>query len=116
MGLLDTFAGNKDATRDWAAEPGLQLVLDLDRPALIGVPLGAKFEDLFRLGPSEDTEAAKTGELRYLSRGVSTTVEKGKLASYFIVFSHGYEGFDAYAGEVRFGGQVIPFSSLTTES
>src|SRR4051794_24762607 len=79
MGLLDTLAGNKDATRDWAAEPGLQLKLDLDRATLIGVPLGAKYEDLFRLGPAEDSEAAKTGDLRYLSRGVSATVTKGKV-------------------------------------
>ena len=116
MGLLDTLAGNKDATRDWAAEPGLQLVLDLDRAALIGVPLGAKYEDLFRLGPAEDPEAAKTGELRYLSRGVAATVIKGKIASYFVVFSQGYEGFDAYPGEARIGGKSVLLSALTTEA
>jgi hypothetical protein len=116
MALLDTFAGNKDATRDWAAEPGLRLVLDLDRAALIGVPLGAKYEDLFRLGPAEDSETAKSGELRYLSRGVAANVTKGKITSYFIVFSQGYEGYDAYPGEARLGGNPITLSALTTES
>ena len=116
MGLLDSFAGNKNATRDWAAEPGLRLMLDLDSGGLIGVPLGSKFEGLFRLGPAEDEEPAKTGELRYYSRGVQVTVEKGKIASYFVVFSPGYEGYEAFGGDCRFGGQSVMLSSLTTES
>lgn len=113
MGLLDSLAGSRDPTGNWATEPGLLLEFEMEPPSLLGVKLGEPLEKLFRLGPAENKESAHQGELRYYSRGVAIEVDKGKCDAFFVVFSQGFEGFAAFHGTVRFEGDPIDLSAAT---
>lgn len=113
MGLLDSLAGSRDPTGNWATEPGLSVDFDLEPPSLLGVKLGEPLEKLFRLGPAENKETAHQGELRYFSRGVAIEIVKGKCDAFFIVFSQGLEGYAAFHGTVRFNGSPISLNSAT---
>jgi hypothetical protein len=113
MGLLDSLAGSRDPTGNWATEPGLTLDFELEPPALLGVKLGEPLEKLFRLGPAENKETANLGEIRYYSRGVSIEVVKGKCDAFFLVFSQGLEGYAAFMGTARFEGTPVDLNSAT---
>jgi hypothetical protein len=113
MGLLDSLAGSRDPSGNWATEPGLALDFDFEPPTLLGVTLGEPVEKLFRLGPAENKETAHEGELRYYSRGVAIEVVKGKCDAFFIVFSQGLEGYAAFHGAIRFKGTPISMSNAT---
>jgi hypothetical protein len=113
MGLLDSHAGSRDPSGNWATEPGLIPSIDLEPASLLGVKLGEPVEKLFRLGPTEDKDAARAGELRYYSRGLMVAVEKGKVDGLFVVFSDGLEGYAAFRGTITFEGEPIDLSGAS---
>lgn len=103
---------DRDPTRDWVADPA-QLIVDIRRCTLCGVPLGGPFAGLAALGRSENARAAALGSPSWGSRGLYCTVEDGRIAD-FTVSLVGYRTTPPFPGIIHGDGQPLPISSATT--
>jgi len=114
MGLLDNLL-NRNPTKDWRAQPGLALVLDLDEESFCGIRLGEKAERLQKLGPAEDAAKARVQSYRYTSRGFYCEEEQGRFVEVVLWYGAALEG-QAFAGPVRRTGANVVFGAGTTEA
>ncbi|MDP3773212.1 MAG: hypothetical protein Q8Q85_03000 [Gemmatimonadales bacterium] len=112
MSFLDNLL-NRNPTREWRAQPGLQLVLDLDDESFCGIRLGERADRLNKLGPAEDAAAARRGSYWYGSRGFLCREEQGRFVELEAVYSGG-EG-QPFAGLVRRNGATATLAPQTTE-
>ena len=112
MSFLDNLL-NRNPTREWRAQPGLALLLDLDDESFCGIRLGERADRLQKLGPAEDAATARRGSYRYLSRGFDCLEEQGRFAEVEANFSKP-EG-PPFAGVVRRNGTTATFTPQTTE-
>lgn len=108
MAFLDAFFGKRDPTQDWRAQPGLKLEFDLDAHALCGVKPGDPVPFLEKLGPAEDKAAARKGEYRYMTRGLSFSGADAFIDSVILIWRDEDEaGFQAYPGVCLRGGKEV---------
>ncbi len=113
MGLFDNLL-NRNPTRDWHAQPGLELVLDLDDESFCGIRLGERADRLRKLGPSGDARSARLGSYDYTDRGFHCREEGGRFVDVELSFST-EEGHPAFPGAVRRGGRAATLTERTTE-
>jgi len=104
---------DRNPTREWRAQPGLQLVLDLDDESFCGIRLGERADRLQKLGPADDAAAARRGSYWYGSGGFLCREEKGRFVELEVVYSVG-EG-PPFAGLVRRNGATATLAPQTTE-
>jgi hypothetical protein len=104
---------DRNPTREWRAQPGLELGLDLDDESFCGIRLGERADRLRKLGPAEDAAAARRGEYRYWSRGFLCREEQGRFVEAELVCSEGVG--QPFAGPVRRNGATATFGPQTTE-
>lgn len=102
---------DQDPTRDWVADPA-QLIVDVRKCTLCGVPLGGSFADLSALGRSENARAAARGCPSWGSRGVYCTVEDGKIGDFTVSFVP-YLGTAPFPGIIHCDGQPLAISGAT---
>jgi hypothetical protein len=105
---------NRNPTREWRSQPGLELLLDLDDESFCGIRLGERADRLQKLGPAEDAAAARRGSYWYLSRGFLCREEQGRFVELEVVYSVG-EG-QPFAGLVRRNGATATLAPHTTEA
>jgi hypothetical protein len=111
MGLLDNLL-NRNPTRDWQPQRGLELVLDLDQETFCGIGFGDPVARLTKLGPAEDARAARVGVYRYPSRGFGIIAEQGRVVEFEVSFF----AEERYGGAVRISGRAANFGETTTEA
>jgi hypothetical protein len=104
---------DRNPTREWRAQRGLELVLDLDDESFSGIRLGERADRLQKLGPAEDAAAARRGEYRYRSRGFVCREEQGRFVELEALYGVG-EG-QPFAGLVRRNGATATLAPQTTE-
>lgn len=115
MGLIGWILDHYHPTRHWEAEPGFELVLDLDHHRLCGCGLGDSMGDLQRLGPAEDIRASRRGFLRYPSLGVEISCQEGAIESVAIHWASSvYGDFRPYPGKVYYQGREVEMGRRTT--
>jgi len=104
---------NRNPTREWRAQPGLALVLDLDDESFCGIRLGERADRLQKLGPAEVATAARRGDYGYPSRGFVCREEQGRFVEVEVWYSVGEER--PFAGLVRRNGATATLTPQTTE-
>ena len=116
MSIFARLFGGGDPTQKWVANWGLGLDFDFETHALCGVRLGEPLERLSRLGPAEDSRAARDGSFLYYSKGLEVGVEGGRINRYALFWRdfHG-EGYQPFAGTCRDKGRPLMLSPNTTE-
>ena len=114
MGLLDNLL-NRNPTRDWQPQRGLELVVDLDRESFCGVRLGEKVERLHKFGPTADAASARIGMFNYPTRGFQVSEEQGKFVEVETTFGEG-DGARAFAGKVVRRGRSKVFTGENGEA
>jgi hypothetical protein len=114
MSLLDNLL-NRNPTKDWLAQPGLALLLDLDEESFCGIRLGEKADRLQKLGPAEDAAKARLFSYRYTTRGFYCEEEQGRFVEVVLWFAASLEG-QAFVGPVRRNGATLVFNPATTEA
>lgn len=112
MSFLDNLL-NRNPTREWRAQPGLELVLDLDDESFSGIRLGERADRLQKLGPAEDATAARRGAYRYWSRGFECREEQGRFVEVDAIYTEGVGR--PFAGPVRRNGAAATLTPQTTE-
>ena len=111
MGLLGFIFG-KDLTRDWVANRGLRLEIDLGRLTLCGVAVDARIEQLEGLGPAENRSAARSGKLCYYSKGLQIDVKDGLLDGFTVYWDE--PGYRPWPGTALYDGSPVPLDHDTT--
>ena len=114
MSLLDNLL-NRNPTKDWLAQPGLALLLDLDEESFCGIRLGEKADRLQKLGPAEDAAKARLRSYRYTARGFYCEEEQGRFVEVVLWYGASLDG-QAFSGPVRRNGAGVVFSPVTTEA
>lgn len=114
MSFLDNLL-NRNPTREWRAQPGLDVVLDLDDESFCGIRLGERADRLRKLGPAEDAARARAGSYRYTSRGFYCQEELGRFVEVVLWYAASLEG-QAFGGPVRRNGATAVFAPGTTEA
>ena len=114
MGLLDNLL-NRNPTRDWREQRGLQLVLDLDQESFCGIRLGDPAVRLEKVGPCEDAASARSGMYNYPGRGFQLNVERECFVEVEAAFGEG-EGARAFAGGLVRHGRTAVFTASSTEA
>jgi hypothetical protein len=104
---------DRNPTREWRAQPGLELVLDLDDESFCGIRLGERADRLQKLGRAEDAGAARRHEYRYWSRGFLCREEQGRFVEAEVTYTVGVG--QPFAGPVRRNGATAVFTPDTTE-
>ena len=113
MGLFNWFGG-RDVTKDWIARPEYELVVDLDRASLGGTTFERPIDEVSWLGPAEDSQEAKQGNLFYYSCGLRVDVKDGLFDGACIYYD--MPGFQPFTGKVIYHGGTMPLSPSTTET
>lgn len=113
MSFLDNLF-DRNPTREWRAQPGLELVLDLDDESFCGIRLGERADRLEKLGPAEDAAAARRGDYRYRSRGFVCREEQGRFVE--LEANSGVGEGQPFAGLVRRNGASATLTPQMTES
>ena len=111
MGLL-SFIFGKDVTRDWMANRGMRLEIDLGRLTLCSVAIDAQIELLAGLGPAENRRAARSGKLHYYSKGLQIEVQDGLLNGFTVYWDE--PGYRPWSGMSIYEGSPIPLDAGTT--
>jgi hypothetical protein len=114
MGILDNLL-NRNPTRDWKLQEGLDLVLDLDEETFAGVPVGEKAERLQVFGPSPDAESARAGMFNYPAGGFQVSAELGVFVEVEMAFAGG-EGARAFGGKVKRHGRSVVLTGQSSEA
>jgi hypothetical protein len=106
---------DRNPTREWRAQPGLELGLDLDDESFCGIRLGERADRIQRLGPAEDAAPARARSYRYTSRGFYCQEEQGRFVEVVLWYAASLDG-QAFAGPVRRNGAAAVFGPETTEA
>jgi ribosomal protein S27AE len=100
-------------TRDWRRDERLPLVVDCDRGALCGVPLGAPMAALVGLGPVEHAPSLREGDHLYNSLGVEFFSRDGLLDQIAV---YGRESddpeFAPFAGRIVCRGESLAVDQI----
>jgi hypothetical protein len=115
MGLLDLLLNRKNLTFDWAADPRLPLVVDLDQHSLCGVPVGDRILRLSGLGPCDEPRR-QTHLFAYKQRGFYITEDEGELDAFGIHVSavSDDDEYAPFAGKWRYRGRDVALTPDTS--
>lgn len=116
MGLFDFLLGG-DITRDWVAEPNVELEFNFDEFSLCGVRLGDRAEQLSQLGPVEDPRAVRKGSLRYFSLGLELEVQHDLIEAIVLVWAWPNDfdsAYQSFLGICKHHGRIWPLHRETT--
>lgn len=114
MSFLDALF-DRNPTRDWRPQRGLEITCDLDSETFCGVAFGERIERLAKLGPAEVAGTARKGIYEYASKGFRCVAEDGRLVVVEIFFLTD-PSLGAFVGTVRYRGGVVSLSAETTEA
>jgi hypothetical protein len=118
MGLLDRFRRARNLTRDWVADPGIQLELDFDRNTLNATGPGGWIHGLSFLGPGRVDRTGSRYE--FGDRGIvveTKTCGGEEIESIFAVPIPDvyFPNIAPYSGVVRAAGRIVSLSQLVGE-
>lgn len=116
MSFLDRFRRWSTPTRDWARDPGVPLVVDLDAFALCGVELGAPYDRLSFLGPADSPF------FDWHLLGLTFDVDVDRLEAFAVSLSpeaflgRGWPGeAPPFPGQIRLDGEELAAPALTAD-
>ncbi len=117
MSLWDRLFAKSDPTREWTAQPGLKVLLDLDKHTLCGIRLGDPVDRVSRLGTPDNLRPTKYEDYAYDTLGFDIGAREGMVTGFTLLFDPEAAGFEEdvrpFGGGVRWRGESCKLSSDT---